>query len=528
MMRDFHQPTRSAALGVEGMAATSHPLATLAAVEVLRSGGNAVDAAIAAGALLCVAEPHMTSIGGDCFVLYSPAGGLPIALNGSGRAPAAAELGWYLERGFTAIDERTPHAVTVPGAVDAWFRLAADYGTRDMADLLRPAIALAEAGCPVAPRVAFDFIGSARQIADDPVAARIFLRDGAPLGCGDRILNPLLAETLRTIARGGRDAFYEGPIAADMVERLRGLGGLHTLDDFAAQRSVYETPISAPCRGHEIYECPPNGQGVIALMILGTLAGYNLYGPEISAADRVHLLAEATKAAYRTRDAAIGDPQGGLADVSRWLDPRHAASVRARIRPDVASEAVLWDEPEHKDTVYVTVVDRDGNAISYINSLFAEFGSGIMAPRTGILLHSRGSIFRVVEGHPNAIAPRRRPLHTIIPGMVVKDGRAVMPFGVMGGHYQATGHAQFIAAVLDGGLDPQQAAELPRSFAHNGALQLEPTHGAATAADLTRRGHAIAWTPKPLGGCQAIRIDHARGLLVGASDPRKDGFALGY
>lgn len=528
MMRDFHQPTRSAALGVDGMAATSHPLATLAAIEVLRSGGNAVDAAIAAGALLCVAEPHMTSIGGDCFVLYSPAGGLPVALNGSGRAPAAAELGWYLERGFTAIEETTPHAVTVPGAIDAWFRLNADYGTRDMAELLRPAINLAEKGCPVAPRVAFDFIRSARQIAGDPVAASIFLRDGAPLGMGDRIVNPRLAETLRTIARHGRDAFYEGPIAEDMVERLRGLGGLHTLDDFAAQRSVYETPISSRYRGHDIYECPPNGQGVIALMILGTLAGYDLHGPDMSAADRVHLLAEATKAAYRTRDAAIGDPQGGTADVSRWLHPAHAASVRARIRPDVASEGVVWDEPEHKDTVYVSVVDRDGNAISYINSLFAEFGSGIMAPRTGILLHSRGSIFRVIEGHPNAIAPRRRPLHTIIPGMVVKDGRAVMPFGVMGGHYQATGHAQFISAVLDGGIDPQQAAEMPRSFAHDGALQLEPTHGAAVAADLARRGHTIQWTPKPLGGCQAIRIDHARGLLVGASDPRKDGFALGY
>jgi gamma-glutamyltranspeptidase/glutathione hydrolase len=528
MLRDFHQPSRSVALGVDGMAATSHPLGTLAAIEVLRKGGNAVDAAIAAAAVLCLAEPHMTSIGGDCFVLYSPAGGLPIALNGSGRTPAAATLDWYLERGFTAIDERTPHAVTVPGCVDAWFRLHADHGTLDMAELLQPAIDLADAGCPVAPRVAFDLAGSSRQIADDPAAADIFLRNGAPLVCGDRIVNPRVADTLRTIARGGRDAFYEGPIAADMVARLRVLGGLHTLGDFAGQHCVYETPIASRYRGHDVYECPPNGQGVIALMILGTLAGYDLAATGPSDADRIHLYAEATKAAYRTRDAAIGDPGGAPADVSRWLAPGHAASVRARIRPDAASEAVVWDEPEHKDTVYIAVVDRDGNAISFINSLFAEFGSGIMAPNSGILLHSRGSIFRVLPGHPNAIAPRKRPLHTIIPGMLVKDGRAVMPFGVMGGHYQASGHAQFLSAMLDSGLDPQQASDVPRSFAFGGTLQLERTISDETAADLARRGHRVERAVKPLGGSQAIFIDHARGLLVGGSDHRKDGIALGY
>lgn len=528
MLRDFHQPNRSVALGVNGMAATSHPLATLAAIEVLRRGGNAVDAAIAAAAVLCLAEPHMTSIGGDCFVLYSPAGGLPIALNGSGRTPAAATLDWYLERGFTAIDERTPHAVTVPGCIDAWFRLHADHGSRDMAELLQPAIDLAEAGCPVAPRVAFDFAGSSRQIAEDAVASRILMKNGAPLLCGDRVINPLLAETLRRIAREGRDAFYEGPIAEDMVTRLRSLGGLHSLDDFAAQRSVYETPIASPYRGHDVYECPPNGQGVVALMILGTLGGYDVAAGGLSEPERIHLFAEATKAAYRTRDAAIGDPSGAPADVSQWLNPVYAASVRARIRVDVASEAVDWDEPEHKDTVYIAVVDRDGNAISFINSLFAEFGSGIMAPRSGILLHSRGSIFRVLPGHPNAIAPRKRPLHTIIPGMLVKDGRAVMPFGVMGGHYQASGHAQFLSAMLDDGLDPQQASEVPRSFAFGGTLQLEKTIPNEVAADLARRGHRIERAVKPLGGSQAIFIDHARGLLVGGSDPRKDGIALGY
>ena len=527
-MRDFQRPTRSAAIAGEAMAATSHPLATMAAVDVLRSGGNAVDAAIAASAMLCVAEPHMTGIGGDCFVLYCPNGGLPVALNGSGRAPAAATVDWYTERGFNQIPDHSPHAVTVPGAVDAWFRLLEDHGTREMARLLEPAARLAEEGCLITPRVAWDFGRAFPNIADDPTAAGTFMRDGAPLGLGERVRQPRLARTLRRIAKEGRRAFYEGEVAQDMVARLQSAGGLHTLEDFAAQRSIYETPLSVEYAGHQVYECPPNGQGIVALMMLKTLSGYGLYAPGLSNADRVHLLAEATKAAYAARDAYVCDPVAHPVDVDRFLSDEYAAGVRAAIRLDRASPPSQWDEPEHKHTIYLTVVDRDRNAVSFINSLFAEFGSGIMAPLSGVLFHSRGSLFRVVRGHPNAIAPRKRPLHTIIPGMLVKDGRAAMPFGVMGGHYQATGHAQFLTAVLDGGLDPQQAAELPRSFAYGEYLQLETAVAREAAAELERRGHRLAWCERPLGGCQAIRIDHERGILIGGSDPRKDGFAFGY
>ena len=318
-MRDFHQPSRSAALGSEAMAATSHPLATMAAIDVLRDGGNAVDAAIAASAVLCIAEPHMTGIGGDCFVLFSPKGGPPIALNGSGRAPAAATLDWYLERGFNDIPERSPHAVTVPGAVDAWFRLLADHGTRDMAELLAPAIRLAEEGCLVTPRVAFDFSDSWQQIAEDPVAAATFMPNGAPLGFGECMYQPLLAATLRRIAREGRRGFYEGPVAEDIVERLRALGGLQTLEDFAAQSAAYEQPISTDYADHQVYECPPNGQGVVALMILNTLSGYDLFAAGMSEADRIHLLAEATKAAYSDRDAYFCDPAASDFDVASFL-----------------------------------------------------------------------------------------------------------------------------------------------------------------------------------------------------------------
>jgi gamma-glutamyltranspeptidase / glutathione hydrolase len=510
------------------MAATSHPLATETAVAVLRDGGNAVDAAIAAAAVLSLAEPHMTGIGGDCFVLYSPKGEVPVALNGSGRAPGAATPDWYLEHGFRDIPERSAHAVTVPGAVDAWCRLVADFGTREMDELLQPAIRLAEEGCAVAPRVAFDLTRACAQIADDPVAAPLFLRGGKPVAQGETVRQPLLAATLRRIAARGRSGFYEGPVADDMVGRLRARGGLHTLEDFASQQSVYETPISASYAGHEVYECPPNGQGLVALMMLKTLDGFDLFGRQHSEADRIHVLAEVTKAAYSVRDAYFGDPLAGPVDVSRYLSDEYANRTRAAISLHESAGATVLEDAEHRDTVYLAVVDRDGNAVSFINSLFAEFGCGIMAPKSGVLFHSRGSIFRVQPGHPNAIGPRMRPLHTIIPGMLMKNGRAVMPFGVMGGHYQATGHAHYLTCVLRAGLDPQAAAEASRSFAYGGVLQLEPTIDPAIAVELERRGHAVVFTEKPLGGCQAILIDRERGVLIGGSDPRKDGYASGY
>jgi gamma-glutamyltranspeptidase/glutathione hydrolase len=527
-MRHFQRPSRTAAVSNEAMAATSHPLATETAVAVLRGGGNAVDAAIAAAAVLCLAEPHMTGIGGDCFVLYSPKGGLPVALNGSGRTPAAAALDWYVERGFREIPERSAHAVTVPGAVDAWFRLLGDFGTRDMAELLQPAIRLAEEGCAIAPRVAFDLTRACAYVSNDPVAASLFLPGGNPLDLGEMVRQPLLAATLRRIANEGRDGFYEGPVAADMVARLRAAGGLHTLEDFASQRSFYETPISASYAEHDVYECPPNGQGVVALMMLKTLDGFDPYGSEWNEPDRIHLLAEVTKAAYGVRDAYIGDPAANPFDVAHYLSDAYAERTRAAIGLRRSRDAPTFHDVEHRDTVYLAVVDRDGNAISFINSLFAEFGSGIMAPQSGVLFHSRGSIFRVTPGHPNAIGPRKRPLHTIIPGMLMRNGRAIMPFGVMGGHYQATGHAHYLMRLLRGGLDPQAAAEAPRSFAYGGVLQLEPTTDAAVAGELERRGHTIVFTEKPLGGCQAILIDRERGVLIGGSDPRKDGLAAGY
>ena len=524
-MRDFFSPGRSLAVGSEGMAATSHPLSTLAAVEILKSGGNAMDAALAAVAVQCVVEPAMTGIGGDCFALYSKKGGVPVALNGSGRAPDGARAEWFADQGLAEIAATSPHSVTVPGAVDAWCTLNAEHGTKGLNELFAPAIRFAEEGYRVAPKVALDWARNVEKLSHDPDAKAAFLPGGKAPRTGDAMRLPALAKTLRRIAQEGRAAFYEGEVAAEIVAKLRHLGGHHTEADFARQRSQAVEPIRTGFRDMDVYECPPNGQGLIALMMLNLAQHVDLAGPE---ADRTHILAEITKAAYHARDSHLGDPAHGDVPVEHFLSENWVRRVLPHIDSRRAKALPTWDEVAHNDTVYLTVVDRDLNAVSFINSLFSAFGSGILAPNAGVLLHHRGSQFRTVPGHPNAIGPGKRPLHTIIPGMVMKKGRALMPFGVMGGQYQSTGHVDFLSKIFDLGLDIQEASDAPRSFATEGRLQLEPTFAPDVVKDLRGRGHEIEIVDSPIGGCQAIMIDHERGALFGASDHRKDGFALGF
>jgi gamma-glutamyltranspeptidase / glutathione hydrolase len=525
-LRDFARPGRSVAVGDRGMAATSHPQATLAAVEVLRQGGNVIDAALAAVAVQCVVEPGMTGIGGDCFAIYAPAHGPITALNGSGTAPGAASADWYAKRNIHAIEIETPHAVTIPGAVDAWCALHARFASMPLDRILAPAVHFARDGYVVTPRVAFDWRRNAAKLARDPDAAAQYLPGGNAPAAGDRMKQPALAATLEQIARIGRKAFYEGAVAEEICAKLKRLGGLHAPADFAQYTSKFVDPVSAPYKGHEVFECPPNGQGLVALMILRVLDRFDLASSGTTAADRIHILAEATKAAYRARDALFCDPDQGRVPIAELLSDDHAERTRRSIELNRASPASSYPLPEHKDTVYLCVVDRDLNSVSFINSLFSAFGSGIYAPRAGVVLHNRGTGFSTLPGDPNAIAPGKRPLHTIIPGMLAKGGRAVMPFGVMGGHYQATGHAHFLSGVLDLGLDPQQAADAPRTFAYQTALQVESTVSESILRDLGSRGHRIDKVEAPLGGCQAIMIDHTRGVMFGASDHRKDGCAL--
>lgn len=526
--RDFMRPGRSVALARHAMAATSHPLATLTAIDILRAGGNAVDAAIAAVALQGVIDPHMTGIGGDCFALYAPARGDPVCVNGSGRTPAAARSDSFQTKGMTKVPDLSAHAVTIPGAVDAWCLLNAEHGKLPLRDVLAPAVAAAEQGFFATPRVAEDWQVYADRLRQHPAAAAQFLPHGRPLGVGETLTNPALAVTLRRIGEEGRAAFYDGVVAEDMVAVLQAAGGAHALDDFAGHQTICSAPIGAPYRGYELLECPPNGQGLTALIMARLLDGFDLANPALSEADRIHLLAESTKAAYRLRDTYIGDAEGMTVAVEDMLSDATIAALRARISLDVASDPVALDFPLHRDTVYVSVVDAQGNAVSLINSIFMAFGSGVYAARSGVLFNNRGAGFSLQPGHPNAYGPSKRPLHTIIPAILRRDGQTVMSFGVMGGQYQAVGHAHMLSQIIDRGRDVQQASDQPRSFFADGAITLEPTISDGVRQDLENRGHLIRWASEPLGGCQAIWIDRENELLWGASDHRKDGIALGY
>ncbi len=537
MMRDFHSPGRSAVLATRGMAATSMPIATWTALDVLRDGGNALDAAIAACAVLGVVEPQSTGIGGDCFCLYAPAGaGKVIALNGSGRAPAAATPEALRARGVTALHPTAPHAVTVPGAISAWELLNRTHGRKPLAELLQPAIRCAEEGWPIHARVAADWASLAEKLRGNAAAARHFLKDGAPYEVGERFVQPALGRTLRAIAERGAAAFYEGAIAADMVASLRALGGLHTEEDFHEGLTAAEfvTPISIPWRGMEVVQCPPNGSGLLVLMLLGILEGFETPEAGPLSAERLHRHIEAARLVYRDRNAFLADPAQVEVPVARLTDPGYLAALRGLIRDDGAMRemppAGQADWQRHRDTVYLCVVDRDGNACSFINSLFEGFGSAILAEGSGVMLHNRGYGFRLEEGHPNCIAPRKRPMHTIIPGMVMKDGEAIMPFGVMGGHFQPMGQTLFLTNHFEFGLDVQQALDCPRLFPApaNGVVQVERGIPPAVLDRLSRLGHEIGLVDKPHGGGQAILIDRKRGVLVGGSDPRKDGCALGF
>jgi gamma-glutamyltranspeptidase / glutathione hydrolase len=528
-MRDFHLPGRSCAYGRQGMAATSHALATLTAIDVLRAGGNAVDAAIAASTVLCVVEPQSTGIGGDCFVLYAPANtGQVVALNGSGKAAGQANLSWYLEQGMQHISLQSPHAVTVPGAVDAWYQLHSDYGRKPWAEVLSPAIRLATEGYTVHPRVAYDWAQMVKKLRATENAARMLLIQGEAPKAGDRHRQLELGRTLQTIAEQGRDGFYTGPVAEDIVSYLQSIGGLHTLEDFASSQAEYVTPISTRYRGYDVLECPPNGQGLTALIMLNILSGFDLTDFAPMSAQRLHLECEAARLAYGVRDRTIADPKQANIPLDFLLSEEYAAQLRAKISLTQALPSLSdSDFPMHPDTVYLCVVDDEGNAVSFINSLFHAFGTGLVSPKTGVVLQNRGAGFVLQAGHVNAIAPYKRPLHTIIPGMLMKAGRAVMPFGVMGGQYQPTGHVHFLTNLLDYRMDVQAAIDFPRVFHDGRVIQVERTVPSQIRDALVAIGHKVVPAVLPHGGAQAIWLGE-NGALVGGSDPRKDGVALGY
>ena len=528
-MRDFHLAGRSPVFATEGMAVTSHPHATFVAVETLRSGGNAVDAAMAAAALLSVVEPQSMGIGGDCFALYAPAAGGVIAYNGSGRAPNAAVPDWYLERNIPTVVPESAHAVTVPGAVDAWARLVEDHGTKGLDAVLQPAINAARNGYVVQQRIAWDWQRHLPRLSKDPNTSDVFLVNGLAPSEGSVHRQPKLATTLERIADLGREGFYDGPVAEDIVQYLAGLGGLHRMEDFALHKGEYVAPITSCYKGLDVYECPPNSQGVIALLMFNILAGFDFAGWDPNGADRLHLEIEASRLARLERDTHLADPECVDVPVARLLSVEYAASLRTRI----CSDRVLEDHepalaPAPRNTAHLCVVDRDGNAISLISSVFEYFGSCLCTPASGVLLNNRGSAFVLDPAHPNCIGPRKRPLHSIIPALAMQNGRVVMPFGVMGGDYQPLGQAHVLMNMMEYGMDPQQAIDQPRAFHEKGVLRVENGVRADVVASLEARGHRVERADEPYGGAQAIWIDHDRGVLVGGADPRLDGCAIGY
>lgn len=517
------------------MVASSQPLASQVGLEILKRGGNAVDASIAMAAMLNVTEPMMTGIGGDAFMLvyWSSTKELK-GLNASGRAPRALTPDYFAKRNTKQMPEFGMETITVPGAFDGWVTLLEKYGTMKLSDLLAPAIDRAENGFPVMEKTAEDWNAEVTRLSKNTAAAANYLIDGRAPRAGEIFRQPNLAHTLRTLALDGRDAFYKGEIARTIVDYCEKNGGFISLADLAAHKSEWVEPISTNYRGYTVYEIPPNGQGLTALLTLNILEGFNLAALRAQPDRYYHTLIEATKLAFADRNRYIADPAFSKVPVAELLSKEYAAKRRALINPNKALDAPPPGEINSgSDTTYFTVVDKDGNAVSFINSLFDSFGSGVVAGDTAIVLQNRGTSFSLDRSHPNHLEPGKRPFHTIIPAMVFKDDKLFMSFGVMGGGIQPQGHVQVLVNIMDLGMGLQQAIEAPRYRYMSGKdVLLEDEIGPTVIARLLAMGHRRASPPgllrSSMGGGQAIMIDPVNGTLMGASDPRKDGLAIGY
>jgi gamma-glutamyltranspeptidase / glutathione hydrolase len=528
-MRSLHFPGRSPVYARRAMVATSHPLASEVALSVLRQGGNAVDAAIATVATLCVVEHPMTGIGGDCFAMVSKPGQKPIALNASGLAPKAASAKWYADAGIKSIPLQSPHAVTVPGAVDGWCNLLADHGTFELSALLAPAIDYAENGFVVAPRVAADWANSVAKLKNNAGATQHCLRDGQSPKAGDIWHFKALANTLKAIAKDGRDGFYAGPVAADIVAELKALGGLHTLEDFANQRCSYVDPIAVTYKGVDLYELPPNNHGIVALIMLKMLEKLGRLSDDPASPERYHVLMEAARLAYAVRDEFVADPDMANVPVEHMLSDKLITTLVARIdRKKMTPDLGPIPKPAGTDTVCFSIVDDKGMAVSFINSLFADFGSGIVTKKSGVVLHNRGQGFTLDPAHPNCIAPGKRPMHTLIPAIAMRGPDLMAAFGVMGAAFQPMGHIYILTNMVDYGMDAQEALDLPRVFFEGDELLVEASIPGLTMEALAKMGHKISLRKMPWGGGQIVARDASTGVLTGGSDGRKDGMAVGY
>jgi len=540
-MEQFHS-RRSVVMARNGMVATSQPLAAMAGLRILLAGGNAADAAIATAAALNVVEPTSTGLGGDCFALFYEAKTRAVtALNGSGRAPAALTLDLLARQGFAReLPPYHAHTITVPGACAGWCDLIERHGTMPMREILAPAIQLAEEGFPVSPVISYFWQrGAKRQLFNSPGGRELMTEGGRGPRPGEIMRLPTLARTLRAVSKGGKEAFYRGEIAARIAETVQAHGGVMTVEDLAAHQSTWDTPISATYRGVRVWECPPNGQGLAALIALNVLEGFELEGMHPLGVERLHLLIEAMRVAFADTQWYVADSAFGQIPLDALTSKRYADARRKLIDPTKATVDTRHGSPiGGSDTVYLTCVDGAGNACSFIASLYMGFGTGIVPEGTGISLQNRGHLFSLDPAHPNALAPGKRPYHTIIPALATyaADDSLYASFGVMGGFMQPQGHTQVVVGMVDDDLDPQAALDRPRfcltEATPTSRVELEEGIPIETMARLAEMGHDVVpvtgYARSVFGRGQIIRRDPETGTLCGGSDPRADGQAVGW
>ncbi len=519
---------RSTVYAPRGAVATSQPLATGAGLQILEAGGNAIDAAVAAAAVLNVTEPYMTGIGGDMFaILWSADEGRLVGLDGSGRSGSGADPAALVAAGDTQVPYRGPRSVTVPGALSGWDALLDRYGTMTLGQVLAPAIRIAEEGFPVTPIIATDWAATADVLREDEGAAATFLIDGRAPAAGEWFRNPDLARTFRRIAEGGSAELYGGSLGRDVIRGLSSMGGWLTLEDLRAQEVRWVDPISVDYKGYTLWELPPAGQGVAALEMLKMLEGFDLKSMGHNTAPYLHTLIEAKKLAYADLEAYVADPDYMEVRPESLLDPRYTGSRAALIDPRRAADRPAPGRlATESETIYLTVADERGNMVSFICSIYEYFGSGVVVPGTGFALQDRGAGFTLEEGHPNRLAPRKRPLHTIIPAFVTRDGEPWLSFGVMGGSMQPQGHVQVLLNLIEFGMDLQEAVDAARFRHLSGTTVAIEGLPEDVASELRSMGHTLRDpTGVAFGGAQAI-LRLPRGWAA-ASDPRKDGMAAG-
>jgi gamma-glutamyltranspeptidase/glutathione hydrolase len=533
--------TRSEVIAVHGMAATSQPLATQVCLDILKAGGNAVDAAIAGNAVLGLMEPTGNGIGGDLFaIIWDAETGRLYGLNASGRSPRSLALEYFSKNGYASIPSYGPLPVSVPGCVDGWFEMHDRFGSMDMRDILAPAIRYASEGFPVSELIAYYMQAGAARLQEYPGFRETYMPGGHTPAKGEIFRNPRLAGTLGTIAEHGRDAFYRGDIARTIARYMKDQGGFLSYEDLASHKSEWVEPLSVNYRGYELWELPPNGQGTAALQIMNLLEGYDIASMGFGSLEYIHTFVEAKKLAYEDRARYYADPAFNDLPVEKLISKEYAAERRKLIDPERAARTYPAGELEQGNTIYMTVADKEGNMVSLIQSNYRGMGSGMTPYGLGFILQDRGELFSLEEGHLNCYAPGKRPFHTIIPAFVTKDGKPWLSFGVMGGGMQPQGHVQILVNMIDFGMNLQEAGDAPRiqhigsseptgtTMTDGGTVLLESGFDYEVIRGLIQKGHRVQFDLGGYGGYQAILRDESNGVYFGASESRKDGQAAGY